>query len=579
MRKAFSRNVDEPLLAHLMVLKTFDSGDTDWINGIVEQLWPYVSQALVTSSREFLEHAIRENMPRYLPSVVFTTLDLGSVAPIVTAVSVRCDYRDKLDHPATNRAKGSSRSKASGPQGSRAKNASSNIENGTAGLLASCTANEPDPPDCVVIELSVEYSGCPNVEMALEYSPTTCFGIDSAQVKGRVELVIAPIVSRLPMFAAFQAAFINPPEVDFTLTGLAVAGDMGPWTRKFRDVVRMAVGAVAVLPNRVSLSLDSSVDYFDMCRAVSPSAVLRVAVVKGQGFPHTDENAIKQSLGQSAQPDVYIVLSLGAISQQTRRVDNNDRPVFDQEVFDFILSTTSPSQKLSVEAFDFDIDSQDDELGRAKISVRSLLEHPETVVRLKHSAMGAIPRVTLAARLLNLSSDLSDVYEAFKSHRSGIFRPQHCSSLVLSVSIDRAANLPAGGKIRPYVSVLLGDKEIMRTWNAIQVEGLTCTETPEWQFSRQVLIKCDVQAATRLIFEVRDAASNSGLGGKTELIGSAFLQLADLVRRNPCRKTYAFALCNATRPRASLRVRVGLDAVLPEPAPPLWDLYKGQLDK
>jgi C2 domain len=576
MWKARSRNVENPLLAHLTVMKSFDSGDTDWINGIVEQLWPYISQALVTSSREFLEHAIRENMPRYLPSVIFTTLDLGSVAPVVTAISVRCDKRDKLDNPAANSAKG--RSKDAWSSRSRAKNAGSTIDMPTANLLAVSTTNEPDPPDCVVIELSVEYSGYPNVEMALEYSPTTCFGIDSAELKGRVELVIAPIINRLPMFAAFQAAFINPPEVDFTLTGLAVAGDMGPWTRKFRDVVHMAVGAVAVLPNRVALSLDSSVDFFDMCRAVSPSAVLRVAVVKGQGFPHTDENAIKQSLGQSAQPDVYVVLSLGAISQRTRRVDNNDRPVFDHEVFDFILSTISPSQMLSVEAFDFDIDSQDDELGRAKISVRSLLEHPETVVRLKHSPMGAIPTVTLAARLLNLSSNLSDVFVAFKSHRSGTFRPQHCSPLVLSVSIDKASNLPAGGTIRPFVKVLLGDKEIMRTWNAIQVEGLTCTETPEWQFSRQVLINCDVQASTRLAFEVRDAASNNGIGGETELLGFAHLQLADLVRRNPCRQTYNFALCNAMLPRASLRVRVGLDAVLPEPAPPLWDLYRRQPD-
>jgi hypothetical protein len=574
MWNGFVLAADSPAPLKLMAAKAFDSGDTDWINAVVEELWPFVSRAFVASSQEFLEHAIRENMPRYLPSVVFTRLDLGDMPPVVTAVSVRCGDGGKDDVHAEEIAKAAP-SKLAGQGRVGAKGAGANIDRSTAALLGMSSLHEPKAPDCVIVELSVEYRGNPNVEMALEYSPTTCFGIDSAELKGRIELVIAPVIHRVPLFAAFQAAFINSPDIDFNLTGIAAAGDMGPWTRKFRDVIQKALGSVVVLPNRVSLRVDDAVDFFDMSRIVRPFAVLRVAVVKGQGFPHTDENAIKQSLGKSAQPDVYVVLSLGAVRLRTKRVDNCDAPRFEREVFDFILSTTSPSQMLGVDAFDYDVDSQDDELGRGKMSLRTLLEHPETTVRLKHAPMGALPSVTLAARLLNLSSDLHDVCTGFKTHRGGAFRPKHCSPLALSVSIDKAANLPVGGKIRPFVRVLLGEHEIMRTWNAIQVEGMTYyTERPEWQFSRHVLINCDVHASTRLVFEVQDAASDSALGGNSNILGSAFLLLADLVRADTCYKTYNFALCKTARPRASLRVRVGLLAVMPEKGRPLWEQYR-----
>jgi hypothetical protein len=52
------------------------------------------------------------------------------------------------------------------------------------------------------------------------------------------------------------------------------------------------------------------------------------------------------------------------------------------------------------------------------------------------------------------------------------------------------------------------------------------------------------------------------------------LLLADLLRADTCHKTYNFALCKTARPRASLRVRVGLLAVMPETGRSLWEQYR-----
>jgi hypothetical protein len=478
----------------------------DTINALLVETWPFVSRAVLNQVSASLEPAVQAAMPAFLPAVIFTRLDLGATPPRVTSIVVR-DER----------------------------------------------------ADAVVVEMGVEYDGRPWIEMALASSPATTFGIDWARLTGRVEVIVAPLVPRPPLAAAVQASFLDPPVIDYSLTGIAAASDMGPWMGHFRSYVNDALGGLAVLPNRVALKLDPAVDFLRMARLSHPVGVLRVAVLRGYGFPHTDANPIKQSLGQSAEPDVYVVLRLGAAKHTTACVNDCQDPVFDSQVFDFVLPSSSPAQLLHVQAFDSDLGA-DDDLGFAAAAPAALTRAPTVDLRLRNSPLGAMPRVRLAARTAALSSALADVQAAVVAQRTDGARPPSCSYLLLSVAVDRASNMPlAGPRALPFVRVLLHGKTVMETPSAPPLDGPAGSpQHPRWECSRHIRVERAVGAATRVTFEVRDAASSN------DVIGRAFLHLADLLRAPGCAKTYNFALVGAAAPDATLRARVGLQAIVPD---------------
>lgn len=534
-----------------------------------------------------LEPLILNNIPSYLPSVVCTHLDLGKIPPKITSICIRDQSPDGSSALSSIAIAAATAAFTSGLGASRVDAsaaaaaafafppnrfadqvpASSGLSRSGGGLHGDGDergdAVQP-MVDSVIIEMGIEYEGNPKVEMALASSPATTFGIDSARVSGIVEVIVAPLISRAPIAAAFQACFLNPPTIDFTLTGIAAAGDMGPWTAFFRKQIDQIFSSLAVIPNRLVYKILPGSDFLEMCRPSHPVGILRIAVLRGYGFPHTDTNTIKQTLGQSAEPDVYVILRLGNVTHQTETVNDKADPVFNNQVFDFILSSNSPRQKMQIDAYDYDL-GQDDELGTGSVSPSALIRQKEVEVRLHNSPLGAIPRLRLAARFIHLSSALADVQTAVVSLRTDKTRPQSCSSLMLAVAIDCATNLPTGGKTRPFVRTLLNSKQIIETWPALELAtvGGSSTANPRWEFSRHVLIDTPVNSETRVTFEVRDNASSN------DLMGTAFLHLADLLRYPGCAKVYKFALCGAWRADSTLRVRVGLEAAVTDGVP-LW---------
>jgi C2 domain/Synaptotagmin-like mitochondrial-lipid-binding domain len=557
-------------------------GETAWLNALLEEAWPFVSRAVLLELRERLQPAVQHYMPAYLPSVVFTRLDLGRTSPRITSIAVRdaaalaraeAAVSGAFERKAGRRRDGRRRPAADG-WGDASPSSSVGSSEEAASTLTSDLSEKAAwgsrgvAAQAVVIELGVEYEGQPNFQMALASSLGTTFGIDSARLTGVMEVIVAPLISRIPLAAGFQAAFLNRPTIDFNLTGIAAAGDMGPWVGAFRGFVDKMCASCVVLPNRIVFKIDPAVDFMAMAKGSHPVGVLRVAVLRGHGFPHTDASAIKQAFNQSAEPDVYVVLRLGATEHRTVRVDDCEHPIFDSQVFDFVLASHAPHQQLVLEAYDYDL-GQDDELGTAVVKVDALMRDPELDVRLKHSPLGAVPRLRLAAQFVRLSADLSDVQSAVLSQRMDATRPQTCSSLLLAVAVDRAARLPLSAAARPLVRVMLHDRCVVETWPSLQIDAAAYRapqDSPSWEFSRHVLIDRPVDADTRVVFEVRDDAAMQ----KNRILGHAFLHLSDLLRHKGCARVYNFALLDCARAGATLRVRVGLEATVADGVP-LWN--------
>lgn len=407
-----------------------------------------------------------------------------------------------------------------------------------------------------VLEADIVYDGNPLIEMTLGGSVT--FGVQDAKVEGRVEILLRPLLDRIPMVGAMQVAFINRPQIDYTLTGLAALGDQS-WIRGLvKRVVEDVLASIAVLPHRVAFKIAPDTDYLHF--VAKPLGVLRVGTVSGSGFPSTDINPLKQAIGQSALPDVYLYLMHGSTTYETERVDNSADPVWTDQVFDFVLTTESRSQHLTIEAYDYDVGSQDDLLGRAHIRVQQLVEKGFYKVELEDSPDEAKPVVNVMARWLHLSTKLRHIQDALLQHREDKARPKNCSSLLLTVEIDEAKNLPP--QRRPFVRVRVGEDRF-KTNAAYDMPGIFSVENPDFEQSFHIPMMGPVDAGLQIMFEVVDFYTGI-------VMGYAFTTLSHIIQAESGGKVYNFALVGAERADASLRVRVQIAAVQDQ-SPPLWE--------
>lgn len=478
---------------------------TVWLSAIIQEIWPYAASIAQSTLLEYVQPALEAAVPAGLPVPRFTKLLIGEDAVRVQHVRV---FERKYGH-------------------------------GDVG---------------VVMEADVAYDGNPKIEMAIGEFP---FGVTNAKLQGRVEILLRPLLNRLPLFGAVQMGFINPPKLDYTLTGLASFGNQSTIRSIITNVSNEVVASMGVLPNRVAYKAIPTTDFFHF--SAQPVGVLRVAALSGSGFPATDRHPLKQAFGLSEMPDVYLSLRHGSKVFSTKHVADHSAPVWRNEIFDFVLTSESSSQKLQVEAYDSDVGT-DDFLGRANVLVSDLVKQGESQISLEDSPEEAKPTVQLSARWLHLSSDLCDIQNAIMMQRSDKLRPTHCSSALLTVEIDEAHKLPE--KKRPFVRVTVGPHRF-QTSAAYDSPGLSTVQDPQFEVSFHASLQGTVDASMQIEYQVLDLYSG-------ELLGHAYSSLAEAVEARSTGRTYEFALLGAEKAGASLRVRVKLEAVLDDP--PLWEV-------
>ncbi|KAI0566599.1 Synaptotagmin [Gracilaria domingensis] len=467
-------------------------------------MWPYAANIAQDLIIQYVQPALEANVPAGFPLPQFTRIDIGMDSVVVERVRV---LERKFD------------------------------EGDTA----------------AVIEADINYDGNPEVELTLS---DFRLGVNHAQLKGRVEILLRPLVPHIPLVGGGQIAFINTPEFDFTLTGVAALGNH-PWLQGLvHNVSETLLSDFAVLPNRFAFKVIPSLEYFTF--AAHPVGVLRFAALSGSGFPSTDEHWFKQFIGVSAFPDVYLCLHHGCTKFQTDHVTSNANPTWENQMFDFVLGTSSASQELRIEAYDSDVGT-DDFLGRASIPVSELVRHGEMALPLNDAPDNASPELRVAAKWLPLSTNLRDIQKAIIAQRSQSGRPKHCSHLLLTVDVDEAHNLPPNK--RPYVKVIVGG-QICATSAAYNLEQIYSVEDPEYERSFPILLRGAIDASTRIEYKVVDMRTG-------DLMGWAFSSISEAVEASPNGKEYNFALTNAHRPDAKLKIRVKIWAVIDDP--PLWE--------
>lgn len=278
----------------------------------------------------------------------------------------------------------------------------------------------------LTFDVDVVWDG--NCDIQLKADLIGVFGVKSIKLKGRLSVLLRPLVPKTAMVGAIQYGFINTPELSLQYSGMAHVADVQGIDQSVTDAIKCSVKRIMVLPRRKMYKIDKLADFRNVYK--SPLGILRVTVLNGRGFV-----VEKRLLGDDI-PDCYCIVELGDLKYQTNTVPDNLAPVWNESM-DFVLSDLD--QCLTLQCWDQDsapLDA-DDHLGTAYISPGEIILSGGTMefpLQYEHRPNGAF--VTLRCDVLNLTTpthlESLELFASCNNHLCGL----------LTIFVLRALDIP-----------------------------------------------------------------------------------------------------------------------------------------
>uniref|UniRef100_A0A674AJX3 Extended synaptotagmin-1-like n=1 Tax=Salmo trutta TaxID=8032 RepID=A0A674AJX3_SALTR len=294
-----------------------DVEKVEWLNKILQQVWPFVGQYLEKLLVETIAPSIRASST-HLQTLTFTKVDFGDKAMKVVGVKAH-------------------------------------------------TENERGQ---VLLDV---YVG--NVEINVEVKRYFCkAGVKGIQLHGMMRVILEPLIGDVPIVGAVTMFFIRRPKLDINWTGLTNLLDI-PGLNIMSDTMIMdAIASHLVLPNRLTVPLVADLHVAQL-RSPLPRGVVRIHLLEADDLPAKD-NYIKGVIAGLSDP--YALCRVGPQTFTSHVVDNTVCPKWG-EMYEVIVHEV-PGQELEVEVYDKDPD-QDDFLGRypmVQLSVQDITRESRT---------------------------------------------------------------------------------------------------------------------------------------------------------------------------------------------------------
>mmetsp|Transcript_21744 Transcript_21744/g.24164 ORF Transcript_21744/g.24164 Transcript_21744/m.24164 type:complete len:508 (-) Transcript_21744:169-1692(-) len=346
-----SSSLSTAKIAAAAVLSSGGSESLGWLNDILKQLWPNMCAVGETIIKESVEPVLAEGLPQLLRGLKFTTIDFGSAPPAFDNIDVFTTQNSIIK---------------------------------------------------LNIDVSWEAKDC---KITLEDRIISA-GVAGITLKGRLSVLMGPLINTLPLVGAVQLAFINPPTIDIDFTGIANIADWSIVDTKIQEIVQSQLAPMMVLPNRLLSTLDPTNNF---CRDTyqEPVGIVRVTIVKGSQF--RDE----LGLFRKDIPDLYVKTKFGALTEEwTTSVQKNTKNPAWNEQKDFIFS--DDDQELRLEVWDADnklLGDPDDLIGVASTTMGQFLLNDTNngLDSLKLSMDGSHigPEITIQAEIYKCVPDLA----------------------------------------------------------------------------------------------------------------------------------------------------------------------------
>uniref|UniRef100_A0A8K9UEQ9 Extended synaptotagmin-like protein 1b n=1 Tax=Oncorhynchus mykiss TaxID=8022 RepID=A0A8K9UEQ9_ONCMY len=297
-----------------------DVEKVEWLNKILQQVWPFVGQYLEKLLVETIAPSIRSSST-HLQTLTFTKVDFGDKAMKVVGVKAH-------------------------------------------------TENERGQ---VLLDVYISYVG--NVEINVEVKRYFCkAGVKGIQLHGMMRVILEPLIGDVPIVGAVTMFFIRRPKLDINWTGLTNLLDI-PGLNIMSDTMIMdAIASFLVLPNRLTVPLVADLHVAQL-RSPLPRGVVRIHLLEADDLPAKD-NYMKGVIAGLSDP--YALCRVGPQTFTSHVVDNTVCPKWG-EMYEVIVHEV-PGQELEVEVFDKDPDN-DDFLGRypmVQLSVQDITRESRT---------------------------------------------------------------------------------------------------------------------------------------------------------------------------------------------------------
>ncbi|TRY78396.1 hypothetical protein TCAL_08980 [Tigriopus californicus] len=348
----------------------------EWINSIIHQLWPNVGHYTRKLISESIEPSVRQALEGYgFSGFKFERVVLGQIPPRITGIKVY--YKN------VNR-------------------------------------NE------IIMDMDLVFASDCDIKFSVGRIKAKLMDFS---LRGLLRVVFKPIVNEMPLIGGIQAYFLVPPEIDFDLGGIANAFDAPGLSNIIRQIVLEQIGFFMVLPHKYTMPLIESVEN-KILKCPDSAGVLRVRLHKAVQLAKKDVGVL--GMGKS---DPYAVLTVGARSVKTNRINNTVNPEWDY-VADFPIEVVS-GQQLTLEIFDHDDPGDDEFLGRATVqtSVVAKKGHiQEMWVELEDADTG---RALMSLSWLEASSDIKQL------ERPHLPEEKDLTKCLLHVYVDCCKELPS----------------------------------------------------------------------------------------------------------------------------------------
>lgn len=360
----------------------------EFLNDLLAQLWPYLNVAASKTVKETVEPMFAELLPSPFKGMKFSRVDLGAVPIAFGRVDVIARTKDSIQ-----------------------------------------------------LDLDLDWDG--KSDIALDVPIVGLVGVEHVKLRGRLSLIMQPLVTVMPVVGAVQVAFINAPFVDVDFKGAANIADSSLLKGSIRKVINQVVASLMVLPNRMLIPLNPGNDYFSTY--ILPKGYARITLVSGTGFKSTGR-LIKDV------PDLYCFVSLGTETPiQSKVMKNSEEPEWNQS-FDMLWS--DDDQIIKVAAWDKDKVNKDDNMGIAEVSLAEVIAAGKTKqVPLKLDGKPTDTYVTVSVQMLEFSSS--------KSNFDLAMRGKHKKCGMLSVIVAGAKDIPYEKDMAPRCKVTVGEEEFL----------------------------------------------------------------------------------------------------------------------
>ncbi|XP_043243201.1 extended synaptotagmin-2-like isoform X2 [Amphibalanus amphitrite] len=465
LARAIALNSEQVTLAKLQDLPSWvhfpDVERAEWLNKMLKQMWPYVGDYVKNLLKTQFEASLAATMSGYkLYNFKFEKIYLGDIPPRVGGVKVYSDNVQRSE---------------------------------------------------IIMDLEIFYAGDSRIECS--FSRMTA-GIKDFQLHGVMRIVYKPLISSIPIIGGMQLFFLNNPDIDFNMLGVADVLDMPGLSGILRNVIVDTIAAMMVLPNKWPIILSDQVPT-KMVTASQPKGVLRLRLIEGKDLMKKDRNIFGQ--GKS---DPYAIIYIGAKQFKTKYIQDTVDPVWNYVCEFALLESVGP--RLWVELSDSDDPgNKDDNLGRCGLDVADIAKagSQDLWVPLEQARSG---RIHLKLDWLSLSTNVADIKKQLNEIEDlSAFDHSGLHSAVLTVFVDSAKKLPMASRAvepDPLVRLVLGN----------QKEATSCkyrTLDPVWEEGFSFLVKNPLTQTMTL--EVEDQSSGKSLGSM-QLELKSLLREADL---------------------------------------------------